>query len=112
MISLVSLDVLSHTILIILLDTSDHDVKKCAKELNVTAKELYIQENFSETVSVYTNAIQLNPSSAYYVNRSLANLKLRICAYALEDATQGIQIDQAYAKGYSRRGDAHMALEQ
>ena len=77
-----------------------------------TANDLYKQGKFIEAIEVYSKAIRLNPTSIYYANRSSANLRLGRFDCAMVDATQAIIIDNTYLKGYARRADAHMALNQ
>ena len=77
-----------------------------------TANNLYKQSKFSEAIEVYSNAIVLNPTAIYYANRSSANLKLGRFDCAVNDASQAIKIDETYLKGYIRRADAYLALEQ
>ena len=76
------------------------------------ANDLHKQERYKEAIDVYSKSIELNPTATYYGNRSAAYLKLSRFNYALDDATKAIEIDKAYSKGYTRRADANMALEQ
>ena len=75
------------------------------------ANVLYKEKKFLDAVNVYTRAIQLNATAVYYGNRSSAYFKLNRFDYAIADATQAITIDRTYSKGYTRRADAHIALE-
>ena len=87
-------------------------MKKDAGKSNIMANDLCRQSRFSEAVDLYTSAILLNPTATYFINRSSANLKLLQLDKALEDANQGIAIDPSYPKGYSKRGEVHMAKGQ
>ena len=98
--------------MLILLDSSEDHIKKRTEELKQTGNDLVKQKKFAEAVHVYTKAIELKPTSIYYRNRSVANLKLGRFDDALEDSTHSIQIDQKYSNGYRSRADVHMALQQ
>ncbi|XP_018430471.1 PREDICTED: serine/threonine-protein phosphatase 5, partial [Nanorana parkeri] len=68
-------------------------------------------KDYDRAVQYYTDAIALNPNNAiYYGNRSLAYLRTECYGYALADASQAIQIDAKYIKGYYRRAASNMAL--
>lgn len=55
-------------------------------------------KNFEQAVPLYTEAIELQPTAAYYGNRSFANLKLENYGYALEDANRALELDRKYIK--------------
>eukprot|EP00297_Palpitomonas_bilix_P012233 CAMPEP_0113884122 /NCGR_PEP_ID=MMETSP0780_2-20120614/10040_1 /TAXON_ID=652834 /ORGANISM="Palpitomonas bilix" /LENGTH=319 /DNA_ID=CAMNT_0000871623 /DNA_START=160 /DNA_END=1119 /DNA_ORIENTATION=- /assembly_acc=CAM_ASM_000599 len=62
---------------------------------------------FNEAVGKYTEAIELNPSSAiYYCNRAAAYLRLRQPNEAVADCREGLKRDPTYVKGYNRLGSA------
>jgi len=59
---------------------------------------------YDVALALYTAAIELQPRvSVYYGNRSMAYLKEELYGYALTDATQAIDLDRNYVKGYYRR---------
>ena len=100
------------TIKNIFVDTQDRDMKKQATVLNMRGNNCFKENNFKNAVDLFTQAIELNPTATYFVNRSTANRKLNQFGCALDDATKAIDIDPKYYKGYSRRADAYMGLEQ
>lgn len=61
-------------------------------------------------MQLYSEAIDLEPSAVLYGNRSFAYLKLECFGYALRDASEAIQLDRKYVKGYYRRAQAYMSL--
>ena len=68
-------------------------------------------KDYENAIKFYSQAIELNPSSAiYYGNRSLAYLRTECYGYALADATRAVEIDKKYIKGYYRRAASNMAL--
>uniref|UniRef100_A0A673X7W9 Serine/threonine-protein phosphatase n=1 Tax=Salmo trutta TaxID=8032 RepID=A0A673X7W9_SALTR len=72
---------------------------------------LTVLEDYENAIKYYTEALELNPSSAiYFSNRSLAYLRTECYGYALADATKCLEIDQNYIKGYYRRATSNMAL--
>ncbi len=64
-----------------------------------------LEQNYVKAITLYTNAIECNPTSAVlYANRSFAYLRTECFGYALEDASKAISLDKTYVKGYYRRG--------
>ncbi|XP_058801857.1 serine/threonine-protein phosphatase 5 [Phymastichus coffea] len=75
------------------------------------ANEFFNNQNYDEAISLYTKAIELNPTVAcYHGNRSFAYLKTECFGYALTDASKAIELDRNYIKGYYRRAAANMSL--
>mmetsp|Transcript_33349 Transcript_33349/g.87466 ORF Transcript_33349/g.87466 Transcript_33349/m.87466 type:complete len:337 (+) Transcript_33349:46-1056(+) len=69
------------------------------------------EKEFAEAISVYTEAIKLNPkdsafTSRIYSNRSMCYLKMYSLAQALQDAEKVIELDPAWIKGYLRKAAA------
>ena len=83
-----------------------------AKKWKDTANNLFKNGKYTESIDLYTKAINSHPKAIYYTNRSSAYLKLEQFAYALDDATQAVKMDKMYAKGYTKLGDAHMGLQK
>nr|SVE78147.1 EOG090X03S1 [Daphnia lumholtzi] len=82
-----------------------------ADALKEEANELFKKQNYVKAITLYSNAIECNPTSAVlYANRSFAYLKTECFGYALEDASKAISLDKTYVKGYYRRAASYMAL--
>ncbi|XP_055595902.1 uncharacterized protein LOC129746327 [Uranotaenia lowii] len=92
--------------------------KEGKSNLNMTADELKEEGNkcvkvgnFTEAILHYTHAIKLNPAEPIlFSNRSLAFLKMQQYYYANEDADRAIALNPAWAKGYYRKAEVHMAV--
>ncbi|KAL2915985.1 Palmitoyl-protein thioesterase 1 [Polyrhizophydium stewartii] len=75
------------------------------------ANKLFAAKHFEEAIEKYTLAISYNPKiAAYYANRAFAYIKQELYAAAIADATDAINIDPTYVKGYYRRAVGNMAL--
>lgn len=87
----------------------DAIVKQCLPQsADAAARRLDGNENFKKgewqkAVDAYTSALQLDDtSSAAYANRSIAQLKLKLCAEAIEDATRAVALRPFWAKWHLR----------
>ncbi|KAG2615776.1 serine/threonine-protein phosphatase 5-like [Panicum virgatum] len=90
--------------------TANSDVQK-AEELKLKANEAFKANKFSQAIELYSQAIELNSSNAvYWANRAFAHTKLEEYGSAVQDATNAIEIDPRYSKGYYRRGAAYLAM--
>ena len=66
---------------------------------NAFGMYLFSEQDFSQAITLYTEAICLNPTVvAYYGNRSFAYLKTECFGYALADATKALELDKTYVK--------------
>eukprot|EP00063_Salmo_salar_P027635 XP_014002470.1 PREDICTED: serine/threonine-protein phosphatase 5-like isoform X2 [Salmo salar] len=82
-----------------------------AEKFKEKANTYFKERDYENAIKYYTEALELNPSSAiYFSNRSLAYLRTECYGYALADATKCLEIDQNYIKGYYRRATSNMAL--
>nr|SVE75039.1 EOG090X03S1 [Daphnia dolichocephala] len=82
-----------------------------ADALKEEANECFKKQNYVKAITLYSNAIECNPTSAVlYANRSFAYLRTECFGYALEDASKAISLDKTYVKGYYRRAASYMAL--
>jgi stress-induced-phosphoprotein 1 len=69
--------------------------------------------NFSEAITAYTKAIELDPTDhVFYSNRSAAYLSAGEAEKALEDGQKCTEISPKWAKGHSRKGAALHALKR
>lgn len=59
----------------------------------------FSEQNYSEAIVLYTQAIQLNPLAAvFYANRAFAYIKTECFGYALNDASKALDLDKSYVK--------------
>jgi len=88
------------------------DEKKAeAEEMKLKANEHFKVQHFEKAIEFYSKAIECNPNEAvYYGNRSFAYHKTECFGYALRDASQAIDLDKNYIKGYYRRASAYFSL--
>ena len=79
--------------------------------LKLEGNELFKQQKYSEAVSKYTQAIELDSqNSVLFSNRSAAHEKLRSYEAAVKDANECIRLKPGWYKGYYRKMVASMAL--
>nr|CAG4650049.1 EOG090X03S1 [Sida crystallina] len=91
--------------------TTNADNLTKAERLKEEGNECFKNQNYLKAITRYTNAIEMNPTSAVlYANRSFAYLRTECFGYALEDASKAINLDKTYVKGYYRRAASYMAL--
>nr|CAG4646933.1 EOG090X03S1 [Megafenestra aurita]SVE92305.1 EOG090X03S1 [Megafenestra aurita] len=82
-----------------------------AEKLKEEANEYFKKQNYVKAITLYSDAIKCNPTSAVlYANRSFAYLRTECFGYALEDASKAISLDKTYVKAYYRRAASNMAL--
>lgn len=93
-------------------DVTEEEKKKaedCKSKGNLHMKNL----EFSEAVTEYTRAIELNPNNAvYFCNRAAAYSKLDQHTAAIVDCKQAIALDPSYGKAYGRLGIAFSNLNK
>ncbi|XP_022723956.1 protein SGT1 homolog A-like [Durio zibethinus] len=84
-----------------------------ASDLEIKAKEAFIDDHFELAVDLYSQAIELNPKNAeLYADRAQANIKLNSLTEAVADANKAIDLDPSMAKAYLRKATACMKLEE
>lgn len=82
-------------------------------ELKNKGNALFQEGKFEESIELFSQAIELNPSNhVYYSNRSGAYASLENYHQALEDAAKCVELNPSWAKGYVRKGLAQFYLEQ
>ena len=90
----------------------DNEAKeKQAELLKKKGNEEFRKGNISKSIELYTQSIDLYPTSICYGNRSFAYYKLEKFEKSLNDATTSVELDKRYPKGYFRRAEAQMALK-
>lgn len=91
-------------------EPSEEDEDK-ANELRSKAAEAYSEQNYEESVKLYTEAIELNPRSAlYHGKRGQAYLKLSKPNACIRDCTRALEINPDSATAYKFRGRANRLL--
>jgi stress-induced-phosphoprotein 1 len=84
-----------------------------ADELKAQGNAALQAENFTEAISLYTQAIEKDPTNhILFSNRSAAYAKTNDFANSLKDAEQTISLKGDWPKGYSRKGAALELLEK
>ncbi|KAK8913749.1 Serine/threonine-protein phosphatase 5 [Platanthera zijinensis] len=90
--------------------TSNGSIEK-AEEIKILANEAFKANKFSQSIDLYSEAINLNGHNAvYWANRAFAHTKLEEYGCAVQDATKAIEINPKYSKGYYRRGAAYLSM--
>merc|ERR1712146_482851 len=91
----------------------DEETKQKAIEYKTKANELFSQKNYSEALSLYTLAIQLNPYDAiYYSNRSAVYIAMENYPLALHDANKCYELKKDWPKACFRMATALIKLEE
>nr|BBA20396.1 suppressor of G2 allele of SKP1 [Nicotiana africana] len=84
-----------------------------ASDLEIRAKEAFIDDHFELAVDLYTQAIAMTPKNAeLFADRAQANIKLNYFTEAVVDANKAIELDPSMSKAYLRKGLACMKLEE
>jgi serine/threonine-protein phosphatase 5 len=78
--------------------------------LKAEANAKFKDGKYEEAIALYTQAIEVFPTSVLYANRAFANLKLENYGAALLDADEAITLDPFNVKAHYRHGTANIAL--
>ncbi|GLV32820.1 uncharacterized protein CBL_00473 [Carabus blaptoides fortunei] len=87
--------------------------KEESDSLKQKGNEEFKNENFMESVNIYTTALRIcplsytNDRSILYSNRSASKIKLDYKESALEDCTKALELNPEYAKALLRRAKLH-----
>lgn len=82
-----------------------------ASDIRAKANRAYSEQNFEQAISLYTDAIQLNPTNAlYYAKRGQAFLKLNKPNACIRDCNRALELNCDSAAAYKFRGRAHRLL--
>ncbi|XXG65292.1 hypothetical protein AAC387_Pa05g3033 [Persea americana] len=80
-------------------------------DLEKSAKEAFVDDNFDLAIDLYTQAIEMEPkNAALFADRSQAKIKLCNYTDAAADANRAIELDPSLSKAYFRKGTACMKL--
>ncbi|CAL0320482.1 unnamed protein product [Lupinus luteus] len=84
-----------------------------ASDLELKAKEAFVDDHYDLAVELLTQAIQLSPNNAHlYADRAQANIKLHNLTEAVADANKAIELNPSLSKAYFRKGTACLKLEE
>ncbi|OMO66901.1 Calcyclin-binding protein [Corchorus olitorius] len=84
-----------------------------ASDLEIKAKEAFIDDHFELALELYSQAIELNPNNAeLYADRAQANIKLNNLPEAVADSNKAIELEPSMSKAYLRKATACMKLEE
>jgi len=82
-----------------------------ASDIRVKAASAYSEQNFEQAISLYTDAIQLNPMNAlFYAKRGQAFVKLNKPNACIRDCDRALELNCDSAAAYKFRGRAHRLL--
>ncbi|MCL7034385.1 hypothetical protein MKW94_020685 [Papaver nudicaule] len=82
-------------------------------DLERSAKEAFVDDNFELAIDLYTQAITLDPQNPdLFADRAQANIKLDNFTEAVADSNRAILLDPSMAKAYLRKGTACIKLEE
>lgn len=85
-------------------------INELAEEMKTKGNEEFNKKSFEAAIEFYTKAIQIQPSSVYYSNRSQAYNMIGDYHNAIEDARKSRGIDSDNVKAYLREGHALSSL--
>jgi serine/threonine-protein phosphatase 5 len=78
--------------------------------LKAEANTKFKDGKYEEAIALYSQAIEVFPTSILYANRAFANIKLENYGAALSDADEAITLDPYNVKAHYRHGTANFAL--
>lgn len=89
----------------------DDPKKAAAEEKKEQGNALYKKSQFEEAISLYSQAIALQPEEhSYYGNRSAAYVMIKKYNEALEDCRRSIDLNKGFLKGYIRASQCYMHM--
>ncbi|KAI9014776.1 hypothetical protein BC832DRAFT_546439 [Gaertneriomyces semiglobifer] len=87
------------------------DNKAKAEELKAAGNKKMTDKNYTEAISLYSQAIAFDGDNAiYYSNRAAAHTQAGDFQSAVSDAQKATDIDPKYSKAYSRLAQAQLCL--
>jgi len=84
--------------------TPSESDKTQAETYKAKGNSLMSQKLYDSAIEQYTQAIKLVPTPVYYSNRAAAWGGLGEHGKAVEDAKKALELDEGFAKAYSRLG--------
>lgn len=91
-------------------EPSEDEIDK-ANDLRSQATAAYSEQNYEDSIKLYTEAIELNPKSAlYHAKRGQAYLKISKPNACIRDCTRALEINPDSATAYKFRGRANRLL--
>ncbi|KAI3948700.1 hypothetical protein MKW92_044571, partial [Papaver armeniacum] len=82
-------------------------------DLERSAKEAFVDDNFELAIDLYTQAITLDPSNPdLFADRAQANIKLENFTEAVADSNRAIVLDPTMAKAYLAKEEAAQLSKQ
>lgn len=91
-------------------DTSSDESNKALDHFN-SGNTLYAQQRYQESITEYSNAIQLNNSMPqFFYNRGIAYHDIKQWNEAIEDFSQSLKLDPKKAAAYTMRGNCFKQL--
>eukprot|EP01048_Picozoa_sp_COSAG05_P015487 COSAG05_NODE_1873_length_3917_cov_3.587742_3_plen_435_part_00 len=88
----------------------DIEAKAKADEIKAQANAAFAAQRFTESIELYTQAIDMFATAPLYSNRAFAHIKVESLGSAIEDAEMAIRLDRKFIKGYYRKGTALAGL--
>jgi len=84
-----------------------------ALEKKGEGNKAYVGKDYNKAISLYSEAIELDPlCAAYYANRSAALMMVEKFNKALEDARKAFTLDTQFIKAYLRASKCYIATGQ
>eukprot|EP01130_Rhizamoeba_saxonica_P018929 TRINITY_DN9658_c0_g1_i1.p1 TRINITY_DN9658_c0_g1~~TRINITY_DN9658_c0_g1_i1.p1 ORF type:complete len:373 (-),score=102.34 TRINITY_DN9658_c0_g1_i1:96-1214(-) len=89
------------------------EIQSQANMKKMRGNKFYSKGNYEQALALYSEGLEIDPENAVlYSNRSATNYNLGNIEAALEDANKCIEVDGDFMKGYLRKGEALVKLEQ
>lgn len=93
--------------------STDEQAEAKSIELKQQGNDNLVAGKYLDAIRFYTEALEYSPTNAIILsNRAQAFIKVENYGLAIADASEAIQQDPSYAKGYYRRGSAYFALSK
>ncbi|CAL1375661.1 unnamed protein product [Linum trigynum] len=95
------------------LEQQEYFDPKLADEAREKGNEYFKEQKYPDAIKHYTEAIKRNPKDhKAYSNRAACYTKLGAMPEGLKDAEKCIELDPAFAKGYTRKGAIQFFMKE